>query len=176
MTMQEIRVLSGSEAEVRKYIGERRKQAGTERRYEAASRLRDVLFAVKRAEERRSIWGEPKDFYDALGFARSAKQAIVMVIPVRAGRVLGGVEYKRENEREGEPAEAGSEERRVGRRAEAGRSVGEAAPGGVAATGFWDLATVLSGGSPTPRKKSILGRLLNGRKRAVGVSRQEARA
>ncbi|MCH8160910.1 MAG: hypothetical protein IIB88_03340 [Chloroflexi bacterium] len=52
----------------------------------------------------------------------------------------------------------------------------EADPGGVAATGFWDLATVLSGGSPAPRKKSILGRLLNGRKRAVGVSRQEARA
>ena len=67
-------------------------------------------------------------------------------------------------------------DRQVRRSAQIGRTVVEADPGSVAARGFWDLATVLSGGSPVPRKKSILARLLNGRRRAAGASRQEARA
>jgi len=67
-------------------------------------------------------------------------------------------------------------DRQVRRSAQIGRTVVEADPGGLAAAGFVDLATVLSGGSPAPREKSIIGRFLNGRKRAVGASRQEARA
>jgi Flp pilus assembly CpaE family ATPase len=67
-------------------------------------------------------------------------------------------------------------DREVRSGAQIGRTAVEADPGGVAATGFLDLATVLSGGSLAPRKTSIFGRFLNGRKHAAGNSRQEVRA
>ena len=105
MTRQAIDFFSGKEVEVKKEIEARMRKASADRRYEAAARLRDVLFAVKRTQDRQTLWGEQGDYFDVLGYAYSENHATVMVIPVRAGRLLGEIEYSMANELGEEPAE-----------------------------------------------------------------------
>lgn len=98
LTRQAIDFFSGKEEEVRREIEERMHKASEDRRYEAAARLRDILFAVKRTQDRQTLWGEPGDFFDVLGYSYSENRAVVLVLPVRAGRLLGEIEYLMENE------------------------------------------------------------------------------
>ncbi|MEP0814121.1 MAG: excinuclease ABC subunit UvrC, partial [bacterium] len=103
LVRQAIKFFSGSESEVQSEIERMMYEASEARRYEAAARFRDVLYAVKRTRDRHRLWGRPDDFFDALGYAYSEKTAVVMVLPVRGGRVLGELEFKMENELEEEP-------------------------------------------------------------------------
>ncbi len=98
LTRQAIDFFSGKEEEVRREIEERMRKASEDRRYEAAARLRDILFAVKRTQDRQTLWGEPGDYFDVVGYAYSENRAIALVMPVRAGRLLGEIEYLMENE------------------------------------------------------------------------------
>lgn len=105
LTRQAIDFFSGREQEVRKELEERMYTASRDMRYEAATRLRDILFAVKKTQDKQVLWGAPIDFFDAIGYAYSENRAIVMVIPIRGGRILGEVEYQIENELQEEPSE-----------------------------------------------------------------------
>jgi len=105
LARQAIDFFSGREEDVVRQLETRMYESSNSQRYESAARLRDVLFAVKKTQDRQVLWGETGDFFDAIGYAFSENHATVLVVPVRAGRMLGETEYNLENELGEEPAE-----------------------------------------------------------------------
>jgi excinuclease ABC subunit C len=64
-------------------------RAAAVQEYEAAARFRDQLGAVRRAMERQTLVGQPRDNLDAIGVAGDELEAALVVLNVRRGRITG---------------------------------------------------------------------------------------
>ncbi|MBW2245289.1 MAG: excinuclease ABC subunit UvrC [Deltaproteobacteria bacterium] len=85
--------LRGRSAELVKALERRMQDAALEERFEDAARLRDRIQAVEHTVERQQIVSDRQVDRDVFGLARTGGEALVQVLHVREGRVIGSAEY-----------------------------------------------------------------------------------
>ena len=85
--------LRGRSDELIHLLEERMVAASREERFEDAARLRDRVAAVARTIERQGMVGPRAVDRDVFGLARRGGEALVQVLHVREGRVVGSSEY-----------------------------------------------------------------------------------
>jgi len=91
---------SGSYAEVQRTLAGRMQQASEQRRYEQAARYRDLLRSLERVVQKSRVVARKGDDLDALGFAASGDELMVVALQVRDGRLIGDREFVLANELE----------------------------------------------------------------------------
>ena len=85
--------LRGRSAELVDSLRRRMEEAAAEERFEDAARLRDRIQAVENTVERQQIVSDRQVDRDVFGLARRGAEAVVQVLHVREGRVVGSAEY-----------------------------------------------------------------------------------
>ncbi len=85
--------LRGRSDELIQLLSARMETASREERFEEAARLRDRIAAVERTVERQGMVGTRAVDRDVFGLARRGGEALVQVLHVRDGRVVGSSEY-----------------------------------------------------------------------------------
>jgi excinuclease ABC subunit C len=85
--------LRGRSQELVPDLDRRMQAAARAERFEEAGRLRDRIAAVERTVERQQIVGERPVDRDVFGIARRGGEALVQVLLVREGRVVGAHSY-----------------------------------------------------------------------------------
>ena len=85
--------LRGRSQELVQDLDRRMQAAAREEHFEEAARLRDRIAAVERTVERQQIVGERPVDRDVFGFARRGGEALVQLLLVREGRVVGAHSY-----------------------------------------------------------------------------------
>ena len=85
--------LRGRSAELVDALRARMEAAAGEERFEDAARLRDRIQAVEHTVERQQIVSDRQVDRDVFGLARNGGEALVQVLHVREGRVVGSAEY-----------------------------------------------------------------------------------
>jgi excinuclease ABC subunit C len=81
--------LSGDTDGITRRLTDDMGRAAAVQEYEAAARFRDQLGAVRRAMERQTLVGKPRDNLDAIGVAGDELEAALVVLNVRRGRITG---------------------------------------------------------------------------------------
>ena len=81
--------LSGETDGITRRLSDDMGRAAAVQEYEAAARFRDQLGAVRRAMERQTLVGKPRDNLDAIGVAGDELEAALVVLNVRRGRITG---------------------------------------------------------------------------------------
>ena len=81
--------LSGDTDGITRRLSDDMGRAAAVQEYEAAARFRDQLGAVRRAMERQTLVGKPRDNLDAIGVAGDELEAALVVLNVRRGRITG---------------------------------------------------------------------------------------
>lgn len=85
--------LRGRSVELVTALEERMQAASAAERFEDAARLRDRIQAVEHTVERQQIVSDRQVDRDVFGLARDGGEALVQVLHVREGRVIGAAEY-----------------------------------------------------------------------------------
>ena len=85
--------LRGRSAELVTALEQRMQVAAAAERFEDAARLRDRIRAVEHTVERQQIVSDRQVDRDVFGLARDGGEALVQVLHVREGRVIGSAEY-----------------------------------------------------------------------------------
>ncbi|MCP3983819.1 MAG: excinuclease ABC subunit UvrC [bacterium] len=85
--------LRGRSGELVRALEQRMQVAAAEERFEDAARLRDRVQAVEHTVERQQIVSDRQVDRDVFGLARDGGEALVQVLHVREGRVIGSAEY-----------------------------------------------------------------------------------
>jgi excinuclease ABC subunit C len=82
-------LLAGRDDEIRALLAGDMRAAAAERRYEDAARVRDQVALLERLSATQKVLGPRAYDADALGLARDGDRAVVAVLHVREGRVMG---------------------------------------------------------------------------------------
>ncbi len=85
--------LRGRSGELVAALERRMQEAAAAERFEDAARLRDRIQAVEHTVERQQIVSDRQMDRDVFGLARKKGEALVQVLHVREGRVIGSAEY-----------------------------------------------------------------------------------
>ncbi len=85
--------LRGRSGELVATLRARMEAAAAEERFEEAARLRDRIQAVENTVERQQIVSDRQIDRDVFGLARRGGEAVVQVLHVREGRVVGSADY-----------------------------------------------------------------------------------
>ena len=89
--------LKGRSTELVKTLQDKMKLQAAERRYEAAARTRDQLFAIERTLERQRITSTREAERDVFGVARANDRMAIQTLQVRDGKVTGGDSFYFDN-------------------------------------------------------------------------------
>ena len=89
--------LKGRGNELLKTLRDRMELEAAERRYEAAARTRDQIFAVQRVIEKQRITSPQRAERDVFGVYRHKDRMVIQTLLVREGKVSGGESYAFDN-------------------------------------------------------------------------------